>query len=198
MFAAALLSLLAIAGALVHGGGATSFDWQPGLAWPQWWRAFSAVAVHYSDRHLAVNLLGMLVVAALGRAAKLPPRCAVAWLLAWPLTQLGLLLQPTLLHFGGLSGVLHAGVVIAGVHLAWRAAGPHRLIGVGLLVGIAWKSLAEQPWGEPLRHAAGWDIALAPLAHATGAIAGLACAVLVESWSSLRPGAPHPTRELDA
>jgi hypothetical protein len=36
----------------------------------------------------------------------------------------------------------------------------------------------EQPWGSVLRQAADWDIAVAPLAHATGATAGLLCAVL--------------------
>jgi hypothetical protein len=33
----------------------------------------------------------------------------------------------------------------------------------------------ERPWAGPLAQPAGWDIALAPLAHATGAAAGALC-----------------------
>ena len=40
-------------------------------------------------------------------------RDSLAWLLSWPLTQWGLMLQPELLHYGGLSGVLHGGAAIA-------------------------------------------------------------------------------------
>ncbi|WP_418318284.1 rhombosortase [Piscinibacter sakaiensis] len=188
LLVAALLGLLALGAAVLPAAALRWLDWQPGLAWPQWWRAVSAVAVHYSAQHLLVNLLGTLVVAALGRVAALPLRCSIAWLLAWPLTQIGLLLAPELRHFGGLSGVLHAGVVIAAVHLAWAARGTPRWIGFALLIGVALKILIEQPWGAPLRHPAGWEIALAPLAHATGAAAGLGSALLAEAWATRRGG----------
>jgi hypothetical protein len=47
-----------------------------------------------------------------------------------------------------------------------------------LLAGLIVKLLLEAPWGAPLRHPAGIDIAVAPLAHASGAVAGLVCAVV--------------------
>ena len=158
----------------------TAFDWQPVLVWREPWRAWSAAFVHYSALHLAANACGLVLVAALGWTVRAPPRLALAWLAAWPLTQLGLLAQPALLHYGGLSGVLHAGVAVAALHLVWRGARSERWIGAALLGGLALKVLSEAPWGAPLRHPPGWDIAVAPAAHACGLVAGVLCAVAVE------------------
>lgn len=64
-----------------------------------------------------------------------------------------------------------------------RAAGPglppgrRRAVGALLAAGLAAKLLLEAPWAGPLRHAPGWDIAIAPLAHAAGALAGALCAL---------------------
>ncbi len=165
-------------------------DWQPALAWSQPWRWWSAAFVHWSAQHLVANLGGVLVVAALGHVAGLPRRCAWAWLLAWPLTHLALLVQPTLAHYGGLSGVLHAGVAVAATELVRQGRGPRRLIGAMLALGLVVKILFEAPWAGPLRNAAGWDIAIAPLAHATGAAAGALCGVLTLAW----PGATRARR----
>ena len=147
-------------------------DWQPARPW----RAFSAAFVHWSLLHLAANLAGCAVLAWLGWAARLPLRCALAWLAAWPLTQLGLLLQPTLLHFGGLSGVLHAGVAVAVVELLLRS-GRDRAIGAAIGAGLVIKVLLEQPFGAPLRRVEGWDIAVVPFSHLSGLVAGLLCAL---------------------
>ena len=162
-------------------------DWQPSLAWRQPWRAWSAAWLHFSNLHLAANLAGCALVAALGLAARLPTRAAAAWCIAWPLTQLGLLARPDLLHYGGLSGVLHAGVAVAAAFLITEARGARRLIGLATLAVLVAKVLSEVPWGEALRRPAGWDIAVAPFAHASGLLAGLAAYGLVEGmrrWSS--------------
>lgn len=182
---AATLMAAAIAVWLLPSPWREAIDWQPDRSLAQPWRAFSAVAVHYSGLHLAANLAGGLAVAALGRAADLPPRCTLAWALAWPLTQLGLWAQPALLHYGGLSGVLHAGVAVAALHLAGCGSGRRRTIGVALLAGLAVKVGSETPWGPPLRQVAGWDIAIAPAAHASGALAGLLCGAATEAWHRL-------------
>jgi len=173
---AAVLAAGALAGSAVP---REAIDWQPTLAAIQPWRAFSAVFVHYSPLHLAANLAGAALVAALGRAARMPRHGALAWLAAWPLTQLGLLLEPELRHYGGLSGVLHAGVAIVALHLLWTGAA--RRIGAAILAGLVLKVLGESPWAGPLAHPAGWDIAVAPLAHASGLVAGLACAAIAEA-----------------
>jgi rhomboid family GlyGly-CTERM serine protease len=179
---ALLLGALAVAAQWL-GVPAERIDWQPGLAASQPWRAVSAAALHYSTLHLLANLAGATLVAAFGVAARVPARCAAAWLAAWPLTQLGLAVQPALVHFGGLSGVLHAGVAIAALHLVLNDHGRRRAIGAATLAVVAVKVVSESPWGAPLRHPAGWDIAVAPLAHASGLVSGIACALLAEAAS---------------
>jgi len=153
-------------------------DWQPGLAFSQPWRAISAVAVHYNGIHLAGALAGTLLTGALGMAANVPARIVWAWLAAWPLTHFGLLIKPELLHYGGVSGVVHAGVAAVIVFLLIQTQRAQRLIGAAMLVGILIKVLGETPWGPALRHPEGWGIAVAPIAHATGAVAGACCALI--------------------
>jgi rhomboid family GlyGly-CTERM serine protease len=172
---AALLGIVAIAGAALP---LTSIDWQPALAWHEPWRAFSAVGVHYSAQHLVINLVGLAVAAAFGVVAQVPARVAWAWLAAWPLTHVGLLLRPDLTHYGGLSGVLHGGVAAVTVWLLAHGTRAQRLVGGAVLAGLCVKIASESPWGPTLRHPVGLDIAVAPLAHATGAIAGAGCAAL--------------------
>lgn len=151
-------------------------DWQPTLAFKQPWRLWSAAWVHWSVLHLLANLAGCVAVAAFGIAARVPRHAAWAWLAAWPLTHAALALQPLLLHYGGLSGVLHAGVAIVASQLAWREGGRRCAIGWAVLAGLAVKLVLEQPWVGPTQEVAGWDIRIAPLAHLGGAVSGLLCA----------------------
>jgi hypothetical protein len=78
-----------------------------------------------------------------------------------------------------LSGVLHAGLAVAVVHMVVRGEPRQRWVGGCVLAGLGVKLALEAPWGEPLRRSAEWDIALAPIGHATGAIAGLVCVLLM-------------------
>ena len=173
-------ALLLALPALVSGVGASpSIDWQPALALHEPWRWWSAAWVHYSRMHWLVNLGGAALVALLGIAAHADRRAALAWLLAWPLTHLGLLLEPDLAHYGGLSGVLHAGVAVVAVSLLAMTQRRARITGALLALGLFAKVMHEAPWGPTLRHPAGWDIAIAPLSHATGALAGALCALLL-------------------
>jgi rhomboid family GlyGly-CTERM serine protease len=174
----ALAAALAGLAALLAGVPREAIDWQPALALAQPWRAWSAAFAHWSGAHLAANLAGCAVVAGFGVAARVPRRATAAWLLAWPLGHVLLGLQPALTHYGGLSGVLHAGVAVAALHLVWHARGRQRAIGAAVALGLMVKLLLEAPWGAPARTWPGWDIPVAPLAHATGALAGLACAAL--------------------
>ena len=176
-------ALLAGGALVVHLAGgpaaAAALDWQPALAASQPWRAWSAAWLHYSELHLAANLAGCALVAALGWAAALPRRAALAWLAAWPLTQLGLLLEPALAHYGGLSGVLHAGVAIVALQLVREGPRRRRSVGLAILAGLALKLVLERPWAGPLAHPPGWDIATAPFAHVSGSAAGLLAALLL-------------------
>jgi rhomboid family GlyGly-CTERM serine protease len=171
-----------------------SIDWQPGLAASEAWRAFSAVGVHYSFRHLLGNAAGAAVVGVFGTAARVPLALAFAWLAAWPLTHIALLIRPELQHYGGLSGVLHAGVTIIAVWLLVSATTrAQRWLGVAVAIGLTAKVLSESPWGPVLRQSANWDIAVAPLAHATGVIAGLLCAVAALWWAKKDQPRMRPT-----
>ena len=178
----ALALLLALGSALATRSPPHALDWQPGLALAEPWRAFSAAFVHYSALHLLGNAAGLALTAAYGWAARVPPRIALAWLAAWPLTQLGLLVQPALVHYGGVSGVVHAGVAIVTLYVI--ALG-HRWIGGTVLVMLLVKLATESPFGAPLRHVEGWDIALAPLAHATGVAAGALCFACAEAGARI-------------
>lgn len=148
-----------------------ALDWQPGLVASQPWRAVTAAFVHWTPIHLTANLAGCAVLALLGSRAGLGPREALAGLIALPLTQLGLLLRPELQHYAGLSGALHALAAIAALTLFTRRSREH-FIGAALVVGIAVKLALEQPLGPVLRGTPGFDFAVAPFAHLSGAIAG--------------------------
>ena len=186
-----LLSTIAAVGALA----AQAIDpgllrWQPELALRQPWRLISAAWVHLSPMHLAGNLLGTALVAALGTVAGCGRRAAIAWALAWPLTHAALLLQPALSSYGGLSGLMHAGVAVAVCQLLRAERGRRQRIGAALLAGLVSKLLLEAPWqGGPLRQLAGWDIAIAPLAHSSGALAGGLCALLCRVGATGMTGA---------
>lgn len=173
-----LSALLAAGSVLAWWLPAASLDWQPELAAAEPWRAWSAAFVHWSPQHLGTNLLAAAVVGAYGWAAQVPRAQAWAWCAAWPLTHLGLLLQPDLAHYGGLSGVLHGGVAIVSLWLLLRQRGARRAVGAAVTLGLLIKLASEQPWGPPLQRSQEWDIAVAPLAHASGALAGLLCGAI--------------------
>lgn len=191
---AALLALGALATWWLPESAQQALEWRPALAAEQPWRAWSAAWRHWSLQHLLANLAGCAVLAWLGRRAGLGGRAALAWLAAWPLTQAALVLAPALQRFGGLSGVLHAGVAVAALELLARPGRP-RLVELGLAAGLALKLALERGWAAPwLREAPGWDIAVAPLAHLSGAVAGAACTLilmLVGAWLAPRGRRRH-------
>jgi len=147
-------------------------DWQPQRAWPEAWRWWSAALVHFTPLHLSANLLATALVAAYGWAARVPRVVALAWVASWPFTHLALLAKPELAHYGGLSGILHAGVAATTLWLVLRGDGAQRFIGWLMLVGQGVKLLLEEPWGVALHAPSELDLAVAPLAHASGSIAG--------------------------
>lgn len=169
---------LGVLSALTAGLPTASLDWQPALITAQPWRVWTAAFVHWSPQHLLAGVAGCVTLAAFGAAARLPPHAALAWLLAWPLGHLGLFVQPSLLHYGGLSGVLHAGVAVAALSVACDERGALRALGVAVGAGLLIKLAFEAPFETAPAH--GWSIALAPLAHATGALAGAL------TWSAIR------------
>jgi hypothetical protein len=100
----ALAAVLAVGAALAFGREPTALDWQPALALREPWRAFSAVFVHYS--RCTCSPAWPARCSSARWAVRAMPASVVAWLLAWPLTRVGVLARSGLLHYGGLSGVL--------------------------------------------------------------------------------------------
>lgn len=174
-----MLAVGAIAGWLA--AAPDTLNWQPQLAFAQPWRWFSAAWVHLSAWHLGANLAGLALVALLGLRAGATRVDTLAWLVAWPLTHLALLAQPSLARYAGLSGVLHAGVVIVALRLVGSRVRGRHLLGLAILAGVVLKLLLEQPWRGPLRVSSLWDFAVAPAAHLSGACAGALC-----GWVALR------------
>lgn len=172
---------LALLSALLFAAPRGALDWQPARALTEPWRLWTAAFVHWTPWHLVANAIGCAVVAAFGWAARVPMRALFAWLAAWPLTHLALALQPALVSYGGLSGVLHAGVAVAAWQPLRHANGRARMLGALVLIGLAVKIALEAPWHAPTQMLPGWDFPVAPLAHATGALAGLLCAALTDA-----------------
>lgn len=184
----ALLAGVLAAGAAVVGAlnVAPALDWQPDRWWREPWRLWTAAFVHLSPMHLVANLVATLLLGAIGGLAMLPARAAVAWCLAWPLTHLALLSMPELRHYGGLSGLLHGGVAIVAVHLVRHGRGREQAVGLLLLAALTAKVLSETPWRAAVQTSPSWDIPVAPIAHLTGAVAGLLCALAVQTVRRLR------------
>jgi rhomboid family GlyGly-CTERM serine protease len=190
--ARAWLAVAALLGAVALGGALwphAALDWQPAIAAREPWRALTAVGVHYDSAHLAGNLAGAALAALFGVVARVTPPVAWAWLVAWPLTQLALLSRPDLAHYGGLSGVLHAGVSAVATFLLVTGTRAQRVLAAAVFIGLSIKLWSEAPWGDASQVQAGRSFALAPLAHLSGTVAGLACtafALGVARWSSAR------------
>lgn len=190
-----MAALLAAGSLALRGADAAAWDWQPAL-WPtQAWRVWTAACLHWSPQHLQMNLLGAALMAVLGWRATTRAADAAAWALAWPLTQVGLVLQPALQHYAGLSGVLHAGAAIVACRLLKTGPTRARRIGALLGAGLVLKLALETPWRGATQAVAGLDFALAPVAHVSGAVMGLLCFLLCDAVLRLqaRSTAP-PTR----
>jgi rhomboid family GlyGly-CTERM serine protease len=163
--------------------GALGGWWLPNETWDwtatHWghepWRLLSAAFVHLSPLHLAANVLGAGVVMAYGYRAGAGRSDALAWLAAWPLTHALLALQPELQRYAGLSGVLHAGVVVASLALLRDGRGTARAVGGAVMLGMLLKLALEDAFATPLRQVPEWSFPVAAWGHATGALAGLVC-----------------------
>lgn len=162
-----------------------------GLAQPPWvW--WTTAWLHGSTPHLVRNLVGLALLAVWAAASR-PSRATVAALwLAWPLTQLGMLMEPSLGAYVGLSGVLHAGLVVLSLGaLAITTPWPLRAGALALLLGTATKVHMENPWGAALVASPESGILVAPWAHLSGCVAGaLSIAVaagLARGWQRWPP-----------
>jgi rhomboid family GlyGly-CTERM serine protease len=161
-----------------------ALEWRPSLLWQQPWRWWSAAFVHYSTVHWVGNFTGLALTAAFGWVSRVPLRAAIAWCVAWPLTHLAFLwMAPGLMHYGGLSGVVHAGVAIVITQVLITGTRGQRAVVATVLVGLIAKIATETPWRAPVQYLEGWDIGIAPIAHVTGVLSGTLCLLVAHAWS---------------
>jgi hypothetical protein len=131
-------------------------------------------------------LLAVFLVAGYGWAARVPGRSSWAWMVSWPLMHLALLAQPGLLHYGGLSGLMHAGVACVNVFLMVAGTRGQRVVGVIMHFMLCMKVVSETPWAGAVQQSADWDILVAPVAHLTGLVVGTSCALVFEWWQKIK------------
>jgi hypothetical protein len=174
-----LLAVAALVTATLPDAWLDRLDWQPRLALIQPWRLWTAAAVHWTAAHLVLDLAGLLLLAALGYALGLPRRAVLAWALAWPLTQAGLWLHPGLPHYGGLSGVLHAGAAVLALQLLAEVRPTRRVAGWVLAAALGVKLVHEVLGGAVPLAAGQAGIAVSPWPHVSGAV----CAAL--GWAGV-------------
>jgi len=188
-----LCGVLAVgsAGAWVS-GNPPSWLWHAATWQQQPWTVFTASFVHLSAAHLLGNLLALAALALLGQALRAGVASALALLAAWPLATVALQLWPAISSYGGVSLVAHAGVAVLAVHCALRPREVRaaRLWALLLVAGLAVKLIAERAWQQPLLFDGAWGFKVAVAAHLSGALAGLACALLAAgaaAWVVRRP-----------
>jgi len=145
------------------------------------WRVLTAHLVHLGPAHLALNLLGLVAVWALG-ATELRGR--PGWLAAGCsalVVSAGLLIaEPAVAWYVGLSGVLH-GLLAAS---AWRAGG---WFGATLGIGLVLKLVLEALHGGPATTEALIGAPVVVAAHLYGAVGG-SLAALLERGCAGAPG----------
>jgi hypothetical protein len=83
-------------------------------------------------------------------------------------------------------------VAIGLVHLFITGTRTQRLIAAALCAGLIAKLLSETPWRGAVQQHDGWDIAIAPIAHVSGVLAGTSLALAAHALRRLGPPRPAP------
>lgn len=169
----ALLSAAAMA--LVPAPERGTLGWQWGQALQQPWSLWTAALFDASKSQWCANLALLMLLAVCGAGLGAQRRDALCLWLAWPLATQGLRWWPELNGLVGLSGVTHA----AGAILIVRALDRHRGVALIALLALALKLGIEQGWATPRLFSPSWDSSVLYALHLSGALTGLALALLV-------------------
>ena len=169
------VSLCASASVQRYGFDPQPWLWQQAGGWRHGlWTPWTAPLINLTPFHAFGNVLALAAIGVLGYAVNARSREALALLIAWPLSTLGLLLWPALGWYAGLSGVIHAAAAIT----AWRALTQRGARGIGALlaVGLLIKLLVERGWTTPVAFDSYWGFNVVYAAHLSGAVIGLIAA----------------------
>lgn len=181
----------------------TTLTWRSDSWLQQPWTLWTSAWVHMNTPHLIGNQLALGALTAFAWIVRPPLACALAWWLAWPLTQLSLLLWPQIGYAVGLSGMMHAGAMVLAVHLILRRmeVPKARRWGGLLALGVLIKLMLEHGWSLPVvwDEANGMSVVLA--SHFAGTVWGLSLG-LATAWSTAAPPSkgkiPHLTQPTTA
>ena len=151
---------------------------RPALAAGEWWRLLSAHLVHLDLEHLSMNLAALLVLWWLYAAdARLRDWAVVALVAALAIGAGLWFLEPSVLWYVGLSGVLHGAWAGGGV-AAFSRWPLESAVTLALLAG---KLVLEGTHGA-LSTGLGSSLPVVTSAHAFGALGGLCAALALRLW----------------
>jgi len=150
--------------------------YRPAIAAGEFWRLLSGHFVHLGVPHLIMNVAGLILIWYL-TASSFTSR---QWLLVTAIVMVGLnlglwFLEPNLIDYVGLSGLLH-GLLAAGI-VASLGSGRSEIwiLGIGLAAKLAYEHLVGPLPGS--ENASGGTVIVA--AHAHGALSGALAAGLL-------------------
>jgi rhomboid family GlyGly-CTERM serine protease len=154
------------------------------------WTLWTSAWVHLNTPHLIGNQLALGALTAFAWLVRPNLRCTMAWLAAWPLAQISLLLWPQIGYAVGLSGVLHAGAMVLAVQLMFKRIPIRkaRRWGALLAIGVLVKTAMERAWQNPVVWDRANDMSVVQAAHLSGVVWGLLLGVLVAWWPGWSAG----------
>lgn len=149
-----------------------TLTWQSDHWQEQPWTLWTSAWVHRNTPHLIVNQVALGVITGLAWVLRPSRLATLAWLLAWPLAQVTLLLWPQIGHAVGMSGLLHAGATVMAVELLLKRVPVEkaRRWGLMLAAGLAVKLLVAQAWHQPVAWDNSNEISVVLAADLTGVI----------------------------
>lgn len=203
--------LLIVLHVLLPAAAQSAMEYREAQTLSQPWRLLSAHLVHLNGLHVLVNAVAWVLVARLFFRELDPLRQLQTALLAAMAIGVALLgIWPTISHYRGFSGVLHA-LYFAGAMTWWiealrdmaaaKTAFHLRnlrplLFPTALLLGGVLKVILESPWNEARPWLEWLGAYTVPQAHAIGALTGLLSGV-VFGWASPASAAPRQNEQAE-
>lgn len=172
------VAVIATAGALASRGVAGALIADARIAHGQPWRALTGPLVHATWGHL-IRDLALVAIAGVAYEAPLRSRRTLLFAGGLVVPPLAVLAAGDVQWYCGLSGLSHALLAAALCHEASCRRGAVRVFVLALCAVAACKPLYELVAGGPaFAMSLGDGVVQAPLAHATGALVGIACGML--------------------
>jgi rhomboid family GlyGly-CTERM serine protease len=170
------ITFAAIAGALLVAASpalreALIYDREKILA-GEFWRMFTGHWVHFSMRHLIVDVSAFAIIGLIVEAKRLPGFSCLCIGAPWLISGASLVFSPQMERYGGLSALALAAFVFLAVH-HFREFGISRDLSFAMLALAGIKILFEIASGEAIFvHSSDPAIRVAAVSHVAGAVVG--------------------------